>query len=186
MSNISGDPENPRRHFRLREPARMGPKEAESLYDIVRQALATGYARSGLGEARQYLDWKRYNIGPYLSSTHGNHYLSNYANAIAKDYGRYEKSGPLPQGSVIAKDSFAVTKAGSLVLGPLFVMQKMAPGFSPASGDWRYRLIRPDGSLLGETNGINSQSVDYCIGCHLAREQFDHLFFVPQQLRVSD
>ena len=87
---------------------------------------------------------------------------------------------------MIAKDSFAVTETGGILLGPLAVMEKMPPGFNYASGDWKYSLIQPDGTILGETNGVNSHRVEYCIGCHLAAEKQDHLYFVPGKYRISN
>jgi hypothetical protein len=59
----------------------------------------------------------------------------------------------LPAGSVVAKDSFAVTAAGDVFAGPLFIMEKMSQGFNAASRDWRYTMIMPDGSVFGVTNG---------------------------------
>ena len=59
----------------------------------------------------------------------------------------------------------------------------MQPGFNPVSADWRYTLIRPNGRVLGTTNGKDSASVHYCISCHLAREANDHLYFVPPHAR---
>ncbi len=184
MSPISGAPAEPRRHFRLRHPAELAPAEAERIYRIVRGALAGGYAGSGAAVARDYPRWRRYNSAPYLSSSHGNHYLNNYGNAAASAYGRFEKAGRLPVGAVIAKDSFSVTETGGILLGPLFVMEKMPAGFNPASGDWRYSLIQPDGTLLGRTNGEGAERVAYCVACHLAAERHDHLYFVPEAYRA--
>lgn len=182
MSDISGDREAPRRHFRLREPAKLTADEAEGVYRIALKALAAGYARSGDPSARSYPDWRRYNCVPYLSSTHGNHYVNHYANETAGDYGSGKR---LPVGSVVAKDSFSVTESGGIVLGPLFLMEKMPEGFSYVSGDWKYSLIQPDGTLFGETNGVGSQRVQYCISCHLAVETRDHLYFIPPQYRAK-
>ena len=53
------------------------------------------------------------------------------------------------------------------------------------SGDWRYTQINPDGVLFGETKGADEERVDYCIGCHLAVEQQDHLFFIPAPYRTA-
>lgn len=184
MSRISGDPAKPRRHFRLREPAVLDPVRASELYTLVEEVLQRGYTRSGNAVAKSYRDWRRYNRAPYLSTTHGNHYLSNYANPVAEAYGRFENAGTLPQGSILAKDSFSVTIAGSIVLGPLFIMEKMAPGFNPSSGDWKYALVMPDGTFRGQTGGPNGEQVQYCIGCHLNVEQQDHLFFVPPKYRI--
>ncbi len=98
-------------------------------------------------------------------------------------YLKYENAGILPAGAIIAKDSFVVAKDGSLTLGPLFVMEKMEKGFSYVSGDWRYSMVMPDGSIFGKTNGENAERVEFCIGCHLAREKYDHLYFVPSKFR---
>ncbi|MFT5393898.1 MAG: hypothetical protein ACI8PT_004102 [Gammaproteobacteria bacterium] len=184
MSGISGDPDTPRRHYRLRLPQRLAPAEAQRIYGIVGGALARGYSSGRDNAAKGYQQWRRYNQTPYLSTVHGNHYLNHYANDIAAAYGAFEEAGTLPVGSVLAKDSYAVTETGGLVLGPLFLMEKMAAGFNPISGNWRYTLIQPDGQLLGETNGRGTVSVNYCIGCHLTKASNDHLFFVPEAFRV--
>ena len=182
---ISGDPDKPRRHFRVRDPARIDPAAANRIYRDMADDLADIYDLSGVTAAAGYQYWRRYNSSPYLSVTHGQRYVNNYANEAARDYGRFEHSGPLPVGAVIAKDSVAVTRDGEIFAGPLFLMEKMAPGFSNATGDWRYTMIMPDGSLFGVTKGKNSERVEYCIGCHLARERFDHLYYPPEKFRVS-
>ena len=64
-------------------------------------------------------------------------------------------------------------------------MEKMAKGFDPESGDWRYTMIMPDGSVFGTTNGENGDKVAYCIGCHAAVADNDHLFFVPDEFRPT-
>ncbi len=183
MSTISGEAANPRRHYRLRDPAPLDPERAAEIYAIAREAMRAGYPLSGSQVARDYPGWRRYNSAPYLSATHGNHYLNNYANERALAYGDFEAAGRLPVGSVIAKDSFSVTRSGSILIGPLFIMEKMPQGFSYGSGDWKYTLVRPDGTLFGETNGPGAKRVEYCITCHLFRERYDHLYFVPNDYR---
>jgi hypothetical protein len=91
----------------------------------------------------------------------------------------------MPVGTIIAKDSFSMTQSREILLGPLFVMEKMPAGFNAISGDWKYTQIQPDGTLLGETDGPGSDGVRYCIGCHNAVQQQDHLFFIPRPYRVS-
>ena len=74
--------------------------------------------------------------GPYLSRAHGQRFVSNYANAIAaENYGKFETVGEMPVGSMMAKDSFVVTKSGRAVYGSLGIMEKMPAGFRP--GDRR-------------------------------------------------
>jgi len=183
MSTISGDAAKPRRHYRLRDPKLLDSARAEEIYAIAREAMSSGYPLSGSPAARDYQSWRRYNSAPYLSTSHGNHYLNNYANDRARAYGKYEGAGRLPVGAVIAKDSFSVTKTGGILIGPLFIMEKMPRGFNHVSADWKYTLVRPDGTLFGETNGPGAMRVDYCIGCHLARERYDHLYFIPKDFR---
>jgi len=185
MSSISGEVDNPRRHFRLRNPKKLASDEANQIYGFIKSALSSGYTASGISIFDNYQSWQLYNTAPYLSSTHGNHYLNNYANDIAKSYGKFEDAGVLPEGSILVKDSFSVTQSREIVLGPLFVMQKMSAGFNEVSGNWKYLQIQPDGTLLGETNGAGAQRVEYCVPCHLAREDFDHLYFIPQQNRIT-
>lgn len=183
MSTISGDAANPRRHFRLRDPKFLDSERAAEIYAIARDAMRSGYPLSGSRVAREYQSWRRYNTAPYLSASHGNHYLNNYANERALAYGEFERAGRLPVGAVIAKDSFSVTKSGGILIGPLFIMEKMPQGFNHASADWKYTLVMPDGVLFGETNGPGAKRVEYCIGCHLARERYDHLYFIPKDYR---
>ena len=185
MSKISGDPAAPRRHFRLVDPAKLSPQRAGEIYAIIRQALQGGYARSGNAIAGSYQGWRRMNTAPYLSARHGNHYLNNYVNEVgAAAYGRFEKAGRLPVGSVIAKDSFSMTRGGEILLGGLFVMEKMPGGFNDVTDDWKYTLIQADGTLFGETDGTGSKRVEYCITCHLARKHHDHLWFLPKAYRT--
>lgn len=59
-------------------------------------------------------------------------------------------------------------------------MEKMSEGFNKPSGDWKYTMVLPDGSVFGTTNGENSENVEFCIGCHAAKAALDHIFFVPE------
>jgi len=183
LPDTNGDLGQPRRHFRVRDGAQLEDADAAAMYDRVAAEMAAGYALEDGNTARSYQSWERFNTSPYTSSTHGKRYVNNYGNALAREYGAYEKAAALPQGAILAKDSFTVTKTGHPVPGPLFIMEKMSPGFSYVSGDWRYSMIMPDGSLFGTTNAEGSERVEFCISCHLARESTDHLFFIPEQYR---
>jgi hypothetical protein len=121
-----------------------------------------------------------------VSATHGNRYINNYANSTAKDYANLGKVDSLPRGSILAKDSFEVSRDGDVVTGPLALMEKMPPGFNPRSRDWRYTMIMPDGTVFGTTNGEGSERVAFCIDCHVAAgDDMDHLFYVPERYRVK-
>jgi len=186
LAQISGDPAKPRRHFRVPNAADMDAEKSEKIYAKLGEKMAALYKLSGHPVAKEFRTWKRYNSAPYRSATHGRRFLNNYASKKAAAYGKFEGAGMFPKGAVIAKDSFAVTEDGRVNAGPLFIMEKMAQGFNDASGDWRYTMIMPDGTIYGTTKGESAERVKYCIGCHLTRERNDHLYFVPQKFRVKN
>ena len=177
------DPMAPRRHFRLKDPAKLSGADAERIYAGLKDKMARRYRLSKIPGSDGYQKWKRYNRVPYRSASHGQRYLNNYANQVAGTYGRFEQAGTLPVGSIIAKDSITVSGDGSAVPGALFVMEKMPDGFNHASGNWRYTMIMPDGSIFGTTRGDGTDKVRFCVSCHLAVEHQDHLFFVPKDYR---
>lgn len=184
LAQISGDPEKPRRHFRVKNTLRLSNGEAQRIYREMQDEIYQAYGGGTRETTPPFRTWGLYNTAPYRSATHGARYVNNYANEIAKDYGRYEAAGVLPVGSILAKDSFSVSKDGEVEIGPLFIMEKMPAGFNRVSGDWRYSMIMPNGAFFGETKGRGAQKVEYCISCHLAKENQDHLFFVPEEVRL--
>lgn len=174
----------PKTHFKVERPADMFPNTAETVYQNIRAEMAAGYALARQPKLRSYLSWRRFNKAPYRSATHGARYVNNYANRAGQAYGGFEEAGILPAGSILVKDSFTATADGGIYPGPMFVMEKMQAGFNSQSGDWRYAMIMPDGSLFGETKGVNADAVQFCIGCHATRERYDHLFFLPEEFRL--
>jgi hypothetical protein len=174
----------PTRHFPVPNPARLSNADAVSIYDRIRDDMVAAYRLSQDPVTDRYYTWRRYNRTPYLSTTHGDRYINNYANRVAKSYGQ-KREAPMPAGAVLAKDSFTVTGQGDVFTGPLFLMEKMAPGFAPEGRDWRYTMIMPDGSLFGTTNGEGSERMMFCVRCHeTAGDAADHLFFVPEEYRT--
>jgi hypothetical protein len=173
----------PTRHFRVPNPARLSDADAVSIYDRIRDDMVAAYRLSQDPVTDRYYTWRRYNQAPYLSAMHGDRYINNYANPLAKSYGQ-KGDAPMPVGAVLAKDSFTVTGQGDVFTGPLFLMEKMAPGFAPEARDWRYTMIMPDASLVGTTNGEGSERMAFCASCHkTAGDAGDHLFFVPGKYR---
>ena len=177
----------PKGHFKVERPADLSDADALTIYEKILDEIVEGYSLSKNPAAMQYRRWRRFNKAPYRSATHGERFVSNYANKIGEAYGRYEGMGTMPVGAVLAKDSFAVTSGGDVFIGPLFLMEKMPAGFNPSSRDWRYVMIMPDGSLFGETKGEGSQRVEFCITCHeAAGAENDHLFFIPEAYRTKN
>ncbi len=160
--------------------------EAVSVYDCLRREMRAAYAKSDNAIAISYASWPRYSRQAYVSGTHGNRYVQNYANAKGRAYGAYEKSGRMPAGTALAKDSFSVRGDGRAMVGPLFTMEKMPVGFNSGSDDWRYAMIMPDGSVFGETKGAGGQKVAFCVGCHMAvSAETDSMFFLPEDYRIK-
>ena len=55
MGGISGPPDAPRRHFRLRNPAALDAAEAQRIYRIASQSLRAGYAVALAGRRAEAL-----------------------------------------------------------------------------------------------------------------------------------
>ena len=72
--------------------------EASSVYNCLRGEMKTAYGKSGNKYAGAYAKWTVFSKQPYVSGTHGGRFVSNYANAAGKAYGKYEKSGKMPKG----------------------------------------------------------------------------------------
>ncbi|MEO8798626.1 MAG: cytochrome P460 family protein [Polyangiaceae bacterium] len=53
--------------------------------------------------------------------------------------------------------------------GPLFMMEKMAKGYDPAHGDWRYVALSSQGEL------VQDGKIESCVGCH-DDAGHDHIF----------
>ncbi|MCH8187722.1 MAG: hypothetical protein IIB66_03295 [Proteobacteria bacterium] len=166
--------------------AELTDAEAVAVYDCLLKELKAAYAKSDNKIALSYMSWPRYSKQAFQSGTHGNRYVQNYANTKARAYGAYEKAGTMPVGSVIAKDSFGVTANGKVTVGPLFIMEKMNPGFSRSSGDWRYTMIMPNGSMFGTTWGAGGEKVQFCADCHMSvTPDVDSMLFMPDEYRVK-
>ena len=165
--------------------AELTQAESVAVYDCLVPKMLASYAKSGHPTAKIYMTWRRYSISSYQSATHGARYVQNYANETARSYGNFEDAGQMPIGAKLAKDSFSAAGSGKVGVGPLFVMEKMPSGFNEDSGNWKYTMIMADGSLFGETNCKNSAGMQFCIDCHAAAADFDHLFFLPEELRVT-
>jgi hypothetical protein len=172
-------------HLAVNNPAALAPAEANVIYDKLRQRLAVGYAAAGLAAVGDYQSWKRYNTSPYLSATHGQRYVNNYANAATGDYGNLKTGQRYPAGSVLAKDSITVTTTGKVFPGALFVMEKLEPGTNTATADWRYVMIIADGSIYGDTIGEEPELVGYCHACHQAKADDDFVFYIPEDYRIA-
>ncbi|WP_051548169.1 cytochrome P460 family protein [Sneathiella glossodoripedis] len=164
--------------------AELSPQQAIAAYDCIQSELISSYAKAGLSEVQNYIGWENVALSPYQAVTHGNRYVNNWVNTVgAAQYRKYEDAGQMPVGSVIVKDSFEVTASGAISPGPMFIMEKMADGFQPELGNWKYSMVMPDGSIFGQTKGKNTAGMVFCSECHASAEDQDYLLFLPEELR---
>jgi hypothetical protein len=168
------------------KPVSLTRTEAKAAYDCVRGKLTTAYGKSGHPAAKAYVSWKNYSAVSYVSATHGERFVNNYANAKAGNYGKFEKSGKMKVGAMLAKDSFMVSPKGQVSVGPLFLMEKMGSGFNRASGNWRYTMVMLNGAVFGVTKAKNSAGMKFCTECHAAvGSNQDHMFFLPSEFSAK-
>ncbi len=172
------------RHMKIDNPASLSDAGALAIYSQIQVELAKTFARSGLRIVNGYTSWQIYNRTPYLSSTHGDRYVNNFANNLADGYDSLKKGSKMQAGAVFAKDGFAVTKDGEVLPGRLFVMEKLAEGANPDTGDWRYISIENDGSIIGDSMNDPQNIMAFCHICHKVRASRDFLFYVPPSQRL--
>ncbi len=132
--------------------AEMTYEDAQALYDCIEAELHAGYMdgpKRWIPEefVADYRGWTPVSRLPADPGFHGERYLLTFVNETgAAEYLEFaEERGPMPEGTVIAKESFAVSEAGVASPGPLFIMQKVAPGTSPATNDWYYMMVGANG-----------------------------------------
>lgn len=173
-------------HITIDNPGKLSEQDIRSVYQRLAEQMSKGYGLSEFDFARDYTTWRRYNRLPYLSATHGNRYVNNYASGITQGYGKLKPGDVFAPGTIMAKDSFTVTKQGKVFAGALFIMEKLKPGSSPNTADWRYVMVMPDGSLFGDSAGETAAQIAYCHDCHQQKADQDFVFFVPPAFQSSE
>lgn len=155
--------------------------DIDRLYDCVKDDLAAGYAKEGHPVGSVYRDWQATSTGPAAPGPHGDRFLYTFANDTAfADYVSYRDDGgwSMPVGSVLAKESYTLTKEGAPRKGPLFVMTKVAGGEADEFGNWVYSAVQPNGKNMGIKQS-------FCHDCHQAFADQDSLGFPDTDVRFS-
>lgn len=164
---------------------------------LVKGAVVAGFAGKPAPADVAYKDWKRYSSAPYQSAhinrfvddeTSQSIYVINYANEAAKNYGKYEQSGPMIEGSLLAKYSMVISgERGVIDLSPIYTMEKVAEGKLPKTKDWKYDLIAPNGLKLAGKELDLEFSQELCAGCHLNfGAKTNSMLFMPEEVRVTN
>jgi hypothetical protein len=129
-------------------------KEAQAVYDCIAADLHAGYMTGAKkwvpgGYVADYRNWTPVNTLPANPGFHGGRFLLTWVNKVgAEEYLKFAEDDDvhIPAGTVIAKESFAVNAKGKVQKGPLFIMEKVAAGVSPETGDWFYMMVAPSGA----------------------------------------
>ena len=163
--------------------------EAQRLYECIEAAMIESYSRaSGVPGVPQYRGWQVVSVSPFVSATHGSMMVNHIVNPVAADlYTRWEEMAGkrMPEGSILAKESFRITSGGEVRAGPLFLMEKAASGASPETDDWIYTRIFTDGRVQ-RTLGPDGNRMMFCHDCHAATfDDYDAMFFPPEKHRIQ-
>ena len=96
------------------------------------------------------------------------------------DYVKYSDENPvMPVGSIIAKESFNVSKKGKVRKGPLFFMTKVAAGGEADKfGNWVYSAFSPKGKVM-------KIKQKFCHDCHGNYDDQDSLGYPADEVRLS-
>lgn len=169
--------------------AEIGVEEARRLYACIEAAMVEAFAGvEGVPGVPEYRDWTVVSAAPFLSATHGRSFINHIANPVALPlYTQWEGmlEQRLPPGAIIAKESFEIGRSGEVEVGPLSLMEKAPPGTAPATDDWIYTRVYPDGRVQ-RTGGPGGRYLGFCHECHSATiAHFDALFFPPERFRAA-
>jgi len=176
----------------------MTPDEANAAWKCLGvEELSKGFDSKSFPTNVAYKEWKNFSSSPYQSA-HINRfvddvsaqaiYVANYANEKAKNYGKYEKSGKMPAGAILAKYSMVISGQGGVIdLAPVYLMEKVKKGSSKNTGDWKYDLVAPkDLKLLGREVDMDFTQ-ELCAGCHMNYGiKSDSMLFMPEDVRVRN
>jgi hypothetical protein len=119
-----------------------------------------------------YATYRRVTPDPFLSLVHGNRWVHVWVNEVGA--AAYLDGSPVPVGTIVVKSSVQdVGGKPSEIEGPLYIMEKRAPGFAPDHEDWWFAIhwASPPADEAARYGGPlywrgNSPRVAYCYECH--------------------
>ncbi len=158
-------------------------REAHDVYLCLERKMFDGYNTGDKkwvnpAHVGQFRTWTAASTLPANPGVHSNRFLFTYVNPIGQSaYQQYAEGVKMPAGTVIAKESFTISKKGKAKPGPLFIMEKVAAGTSPKTGDWFYTMVNAN----GKPQAINVFRA--CHDCHSGFEDTDFLGFPVEETR---
>lgn len=119
-----------------------------------------------------YRQYQKLTDKPFQSLDHGNRWVDVYVNAVGAR--PYLSGAPMPVGSIVVKTSWQdADGAPSQIEGPIFIMEKRAPGYAPEHDDWYFAIhwAAPPPAERAKFGGPvywrgKSPRAAYCWECH--------------------
>jgi hypothetical protein len=117
-----------------------------------------------------YRSYTKLTDKPFRSLDHGDRWVDVYVNEVGR--AAYDSSAEIPVGTVVVKVAWIdAGGAPSAVPGPIYVMEKRAPGYARERADWYYAIHWAAPTPDAEHDGPiywrgRSHRVDYCVDCH--------------------
>ncbi|AZV77163.1 recombinase [Parasedimentitalea marina] len=164
------------------EPFDLTEADIDSIYACIGDRMVEGYTKGGDMVAKNYRNWTVSGTRHGVAGAHGNRLLLTYANDIAAEqYLKFaEEDVVMSVGARLAKESIKINKKkNAAVVGPLFLMTKLAAGASPETADWLYGGIQPNGKPM-------KFKQSFCHDCHMSWEEQDYLAYPLEDVRVSN
>ena len=156
-------------------------EQVAALYECIKSELREGYASQAGENTKEYQSWKAASTRPAAVGVHCNRFLMTYVNDTAfEEYTRYsEERGAMPVGSILAKESFNVSKKNKVRKGPLFFMTKVAAGGDAEPfGNWVYGVFNPK----GKAQKIKQK---FCHDCHGNYDEQDAMGYPDEEVRMG-
>lgn len=164
----------------VRPNAALSDDDINELYLESRSEMIAGYQRGDNEIANAYDAWEPTATGPANPGVHSGRYMMTYVNDIGReDYVAYRSDNPsFPVGTKIAKESFAVKGERDFRAGPLFTMEKVAPGIADDTDGWVYDRVNALGRPM-------PTSQKFCHSCHQAFRTQDSLGYPAKKVRFG-
>lgn len=151
------------------------------IYECIKEDLRAGYAKNDNPWAKDYVNWGATATRPAAPGPHGNRFLNTFVNEIGHaEYVKFlEERGPMPVGSVLAKEVFSVNKKQEVKKGQLFFMEKVAAGGEAEEfGNWVYSVVKSNGDPQKITQ-------KFCHDCHGAFSDQDAMGYPDEDVRIA-
>lgn len=160
------------------EPYEISGEKLIALYEKERPGLIADYQSQGNAYAKAYTSYRTASTLPANPGVHSGRYMMTYVNDVGYDKYVEFGAGPMPIGTIIAKESFKIRPNGDFFPYTLFIMEKVGVEITPETGGWIYDRIYRDGKPAGANQ-------EFCHSCHVAFSNQDSLGYPVNIARIG-